>query len=42
MAVDSGASVTLVGPHMVDAVVATGPKPEVKYEVANDGECYVL
>ena len=35
MAVDSGASVTVIGRNMVNAVSASGPKPDIKYEVAD-------
>ena len=35
MAVDSGASVTVIGRHMVSAVNASVPRPGIKYEVAD-------
>ena len=35
MNVDSGASVTVIGPDMVKAVQAKGARPDVKYEVAD-------
>ena len=35
MAVDSGASATVVGEHLVKAVEARHPRPEIKYEVAD-------
>ena len=35
MAVDSGASVTVIGRDMVSAVSASVPRPDVKYEVAD-------
>ena len=35
MAVDSGASATVIGEHQVRAVTAENPRPDVKYEVAD-------
>ena len=35
IAVDSGASVTVIGKDMVKAVEAKGARPDVKYEVAD-------
>ena len=35
IAVDSGASVTVIGKEMVKAVEAKGARPDVKYEVAD-------
>ena len=35
MAVDSGASATVIGEHMVKAVEAKNPRPDIKYEVAD-------
>ena len=38
IAVDSGASVTVIGRDMVKAVEAKGARPEVKYEVADGSQ----
>ena len=35
MAVDSGASATVIGEHQVKAVAAKNPRPDIKYEVAD-------
>ena len=35
IAVDSGASVTVIGKYMVKAVQAKGARPDIKYEVAD-------
>ena len=35
MAVDSGASATVIGGHQVKSVTATNPRPDIKYEVAD-------
>ena len=35
MAVDSGASATVIGEHQVRAVAARNPRPDIKYEVAD-------
>ena len=38
IAIDSGASVTVIGRDMVKAVEAKGARPEIKYEVADGSQ----